>query len=76
MTYCNPGSVGQPRDYDPRASYLVITDDGISFRHARYPVDRTIDAMKDAGFGDHFYRNLLFGCKIGDPIMDEESAHE
>ena len=39
----NPGSVGQPRDGDPRAAYLVLDLDAreASFRRVAYPVEET-----------------------------------
>jgi putative phosphoesterase len=38
----NPGSVGLPRDGDPRAGFAVIEDDTIELRRVAYPVERTI----------------------------------
>jgi putative phosphoesterase len=38
----NPGSVGQPRDGDPRAAYAVITDHKIELKRVEYPVEETI----------------------------------
>ncbi|MDY6846064.1 MAG: metallophosphoesterase family protein [Chloroflexota bacterium] len=35
----NPGSVGQPRDHDPRASYLIYDDDGDRWFYHRVPYD-------------------------------------
>ncbi len=37
----NVGSVGQPRDGNPRACYVVLDDDIIRFRRVEYPVDVT-----------------------------------
>lgn len=37
----NVGSVGQPRDGDPRACYVVLTDDMIEFRRVEYPFEKT-----------------------------------
>lgn len=34
----NPGSVGQPRDRDPRASYAVLYDDRVEFVRLEYDV--------------------------------------
>jgi putative phosphoesterase len=42
----NPGSVGQPRDGDPRASYAVIEDGVVSLRRAAYDVERTIRDLR------------------------------
>ena len=38
----NPGSVGQPRDGDPRAAYAIIEDNKIELKRVFYPVDETI----------------------------------
>lgn len=35
----NPGSVGQPRDGDPRAGYAICDEDTLSIRHRRVPYD-------------------------------------
>lgn len=40
----NVGSVGQPRDNDPRACYLILSENGdpaVEFRRVEYPVDTT-----------------------------------
>jgi predicted phosphodiesterase len=46
----NPGSVGQPRDGDPRAAYMVLdTDRGTaSFRRVEYPIDLAAEAIMRA----------------------------
>lgn len=38
----NVGSVGQPRDGDPRACYVVLDDDSVEFRRVEYPVEATV----------------------------------
>ena len=35
----NPGSVGQPRDFDPRASYAIVTEDSVNFFRLEYDID-------------------------------------
>lgn len=42
----NVGSVGQPRDGDPRACYVIVDGDRLSFRRVEYDVQRTIDAVE------------------------------
>jgi predicted phosphodiesterase len=37
----NVGSVGQPRDGDPRACYVLLNDERIEFRRVPYPVEET-----------------------------------
>ena len=37
----NVGSVGQPRDADPRSSYVILDDDRVEFRRVEYDCQRT-----------------------------------
>lgn len=67
-TYCNPGSVGQPRDGDPRAAYALLDGDAIVLRRVEYDIERTVTAMKNAGFEPHLYENLRIGAQIGGRI--------
>jgi putative phosphoesterase len=38
----NPGSVGLPRDGDPRAAFAIIDDHRIELRRVEYPVEETV----------------------------------
>ncbi len=38
----NVGSVGQPRDGDPRSCYVVYDEKIIEFRRVEYDIDRTV----------------------------------
>ena len=49
----NPGSVGQPRDGDPRAAYAIIEDGRVEFRRVTYDIDRTIQHMRDSGIEEN-----------------------
>ncbi|MEX0713390.1 MAG: hypothetical protein WD278_13625 [Pirellulales bacterium] len=40
-TMINVGSVGQPRDDDPRACYAVLEDDLVTFRRVEYSFETT-----------------------------------
>lgn len=44
----NPGSVGQPRDGDPRASYALLDTEAYTWEHRRvaYPVEVTQERMR------------------------------
>lgn len=44
----NPGSVGQPKDGDPRAAYAVIDDGRVEHRRAAYDVERTVAGLESA----------------------------
>lgn len=59
----NPGSVGQPRDGDPRASYLILdTDVGTaSWHRVRYDIDAVGSAMRAAGLPRRLSERLLYG---------------
>ncbi len=48
----NPGSVGQPRDGDPRASYAIIENGKVSFHRVEYDIAATIDQMQSVGIED------------------------
>lgn len=44
----NPGSVGQPRDGDPRCAYAIIEDGKVLFRRVPYDIDATLQHMRDS----------------------------
>jgi predicted phosphodiesterase len=67
-TYCNPGSVGQPRDGDPRAAWACLIDGIAHLERVEYDIDATASAMKAAGFDEYFYRDLYRGARIGGGI--------
>jgi diadenosine tetraphosphatase ApaH/serine/threonine PP2A family protein phosphatase len=62
-TLINPGSVGQPRDGDPRAAYGVIdTDAGrVTFYRSSYRVDETQRRIRARGLPEMFADRLAFG---------------
>ncbi|SRR5579875_591757 len=58
----NPGSVGQPRDGDPRASYLIYDDEvGFEFRRVPYDVELTQQKMRANGLSPRMARRLARG---------------
>jgi predicted phosphodiesterase len=61
--FINPGSVGQPRDKDPRAAYAVLdTDAGtVRFHRVEYDIARTQRQMMDHGLPLALIRRLEFG---------------
>ncbi len=48
----NPGSVGQPRDGDPRASYAIIEDFKVELKRVEYPLADTIAAVDATNLPD------------------------
>jgi predicted phosphodiesterase len=59
----NPGSVGQPRDGDPRASWLLIELGSweITWRRTEYPIDEAADAIREAGLPAQLADRLYYG---------------
>lgn len=45
----NPGSVGQPRDGDPRAAYAIIDDGRIELKRVPYDIDLAVARLVDQG---------------------------
>jgi predicted phosphodiesterase len=45
----NPGSVGQPRDRDPRAAFMVYGDGRAVGHRVPYPIERAASKIRDAG---------------------------
>jgi putative phosphoesterase len=62
-TYCNPGSVGMPRDNDPRSAYCVLSDREITLHRVEYDVEKVFYLMEKAGFNDYYYGGLKFGSR-------------
>jgi diadenosine tetraphosphatase ApaH/serine/threonine PP2A family protein phosphatase len=59
----NPGSVGQPRDGDPRAAFLLLDLDAqhAHFRRVEYDVERTQREMREAGLPEMLAGRLRLG---------------
>ncbi|HKY49626.1 MAG TPA: metallophosphoesterase family protein [Candidatus Limnocylindria bacterium] len=62
-TLINAGSVGQPRDGDPRASYVLLdTEAGTAtFYRASYRIDETQRRIRARGLPEMFADRLAFG---------------
>ncbi|MBA2384289.1 MAG: metallophosphoesterase family protein [Actinobacteria bacterium] len=59
----NPGSVGQPRDGDPRAAWLLIDKSAgrARFRRTDYPVEQTQAEMRERGLPEALAARLSHG---------------
>jgi putative phosphoesterase len=44
----NPGSVGQPRDGDPRVSFAVIEDFKVELKRIEYPIEETVRTVNES----------------------------
>ena len=43
----NIGSVGQPRDRDPRSCYAILEDDCVGWRRVEYDIEGTVKKILD-----------------------------
>jgi diadenosine tetraphosphatase ApaH/serine/threonine PP2A family protein phosphatase len=59
----NPGSVGQPRDGDPRAAWLELdTDESkATYRRVSYDIDRAAEPIREAGLPQLLADRLYVG---------------
>lgn len=59
----NPGSVGQPRDGDPRAAWLLIDIEAgrAAFRRVPYPIEETQAEIRERGLPDALATRLTHG---------------
>src|SRR3712207_1482949 len=55
----NVGSVGQPRDRDPRSSFVVVTETAIEFVRVPYDVDATVKKVEAIPDLDNFLGTRL-----------------
>ncbi len=59
----NPGSIGQPRDGDPRASFLIYDDDEMSvdFHRVSYDIPAVNEAIIREGLPPYLGKRLFLG---------------
>jgi predicted phosphodiesterase len=59
----NPGSVGQPRDGDPRAAYAVYSsaDRTVEYRRVEYDIEKAADKIQSAGLPQQLAARLFLG---------------
>lgn len=59
----NPGSVGQPRDGDPKAAWAELNTETLRarFHRVEYPIERAAEAICDAGLPPHLGKRLYKG---------------
>ena len=57
------GSVGQPRDYDPRACFVIYDTERNEAEYIRVPydIDSAAAGIRAAGLSEHFARRLYRG---------------
>jgi len=48
----NPGSLGQPRDGDPRAAYAIVDNRRVELKRVEYPIEDTVRVVQESGLSD------------------------
>ncbi|ABM81161.1 metallophosphoesterase family protein [Hyperthermus butylicus] len=56
----NPGSVGQPRDGDPRASYAILDVEkgSLEIRRVKYDINSVLAKLRQLGIEEHYFNWL------------------
>jgi putative phosphoesterase len=76
VLWVNPGSVGQPRDGDPRGSMAIIDLPEMQVRFIRFnyeirPMEERWPVIRKLGLDDRLLKWLYCGC-YGDPLKEEK----
>lgn len=61
--YCNPGSVGQPRDGNSKAAFATFDGKNFELHRVEYDIDLVGHLMEKAGFSGYYYGCLKTGAK-------------
>ena len=61
--YCNPGSVGQPRDDNPSAAFATFDGNRFELHRVDYDIDMVGKLMEAAGFSGYYYGCLKHGSR-------------
>lgn len=61
----NPGSLGLPRDGDPRAAYAIMEDHNMELRRFEYPVEETVRTIQESSLPDDAKEQLAQVLRTG-----------
>jgi putative phosphoesterase len=70
----NPGSVGLPRDGDPRASYAVIENYKVDLKRVEYPVEDAAAVVQASGLPNEAKELLVEIVRTGAPLNGRQVA--
>jgi diadenosine tetraphosphatase ApaH/serine/threonine PP2A family protein phosphatase len=59
--YISVGSVGQPRDGDPRSCFVVFDGQRVTYHRVAYDVDRTVAKIRASGLPAYLAERLPWG---------------
>ena len=63
----NPGSVGQPKDGDPRAAYAILENGQVTLKRVAYSVEHTIEGLRGLSLANEVMTPLAQLLRTGDP---------
>jgi putative phosphoesterase len=72
----NPGSVGQPRDGDPRACYALIEDNRVELKRVEYAVEDTVRSIQESTLPEPAKGLLAEVLRTGGMPKPESSRHK
>ncbi len=79
----NPGSVGLPRDGDPRAAYAIIEDNRIELKRVAYPIEETVRRIRETSWPERAKELMVQVLRSGrlagttpDPDADADAELE
>ena len=72
----NPGSVGQPKDGDPRAAYAIWEDGEVTLRRAAYDVEETIRAYRNTRLDPQMVDALAEVLRTGGHLPLDQNPYE
>ena len=67
VLFVNAGSIGKPKDGDPRACYVVMDTSGdvdVEFRRIAYDVDTAANAIRESSLPDRFADDIETGGAV------------
>lgn len=62
--FVNTGSVGRPKDGDPRAGYVILESGEVEFRRVGYDIESAARAIRDSDLPDYYADELLAGSEL------------
>jgi putative phosphoesterase len=60
--YCNPGSVGQPRDGNNKAAFAIFDGNNFFLHRVSYDIEKVGKLMNEIGFSGYYYGCLKTGA--------------
>ncbi len=72
----NPGSVGQPRDGDPRASYAIIENQRVELKRVEYPVEATVRNVQESNLPEPAKALLAEVFRTGGMAKPDSGQHK